>query len=160
MDYSVVYSSSTRNTAILANIIKDEFDIQNCMYFGGSDVKVIGSPIVFVGFWTDKGTCDDKTKNFLKEMKDKSIFLFGTAGFGGSKEYYDKILNRVQENLDPSNKVFGTYMCQGKIPVAVRKRYETMQTGDTLDSKIKAQIENFDSALSHPDKEDCEKLRK
>ena len=30
------------------------------------------------------------------------IFLFGTAGFGGSEEYFNKILKKVEGSLDRS----------------------------------------------------------
>jgi len=49
---------------------------------------------LYVGFWTDKGQADESTSDFLKQLHGKNIFLFGTAGFGGSKEYFDKILKK------------------------------------------------------------------
>ena len=67
-----------------------------------------------MGFWTDKGKADESTSDFLKQLHGKNIFLFGTAGFGGSKEYFDKILKKVEHSLDKSNTVFGCYMCQAK----------------------------------------------
>ena len=50
----------------------------------------------------------------MKQLHGKNIFLFGTAGFGGSKEYFDKILKKAEHSLDKSNTVFGCYMCQAK----------------------------------------------
>ena len=38
---------------------------------------------------------------------------FGTAGFGGSEAYYQKILTNVHAAIDRSNTVVGEYMCQG-----------------------------------------------
>ena len=64
-----------------------------------------------VGFWTDKGTCDESTAQFLQQLENKQVFLFGTAGFGGSAEFFQQILNRVMQNLAPSNVVLGTWMC-------------------------------------------------
>lgn len=40
---------------------------------------------IFVGFWTDKGTCDDNITAFLNKLENKKVFLFGTAGFGGEQ---------------------------------------------------------------------------
>ena len=38
-----------------------------------------------------------KASDFLKQLRGKQVFLFGTAGFGGSEEYFNKILkNRAK----------------------------------------------------------------
>lgn len=92
----------------------------------------------------------------------KPIFanLFGTAGFGGSEAYFQKILEHVKQSVGPSNSVFGEYMCQGKMPQSVRDRYMKMKTQPEHPANIDALIENFDRALSHPDEDDLERLRK
>lgn len=95
----------------------------------------------------------------MKTLKNKKVFLFGTAGFGGQLEYYEKILEAVAQNLDPSNKLIGTYMCQGKMPAAVSQRYEKMAAENPENLKFKDMLENFDRAASHPDVEDCHKLQ-
>ena len=65
----------------------------------------------YIGFWTDKGHCNAEIADFLKHLKGKDIFLFGTAGFGGSAEYFKKILKIVEKYMDSSNTVIGSYMC-------------------------------------------------
>ena len=158
MNYSIVYSSPTGNTEKLASAIAEALPQERCLYFGKPE-GYIDAPLVFVGFWTDKGTCDSATAEFLKTLKHKKVFLFGTAGFGGSAQYYEKILMTAQQELDSSNTVIGTYMCQGKMPIGIRQRYEKMLTGTAADLKIQGQIENFDQAVSHPDQSDCDKLK-
>ena len=91
------------------------------------------------------------------EQKD---FLFGTAGFGGSEAYYQKILANVRTAIDASNTVVGEYMCQGRMPQAVRDRYVKMKEMPDAKPNLDALIENFDQALSHPDQEDLERLRR
>ena len=110
-------------------------------------------------FWTDKGSCDDSISNFLKNLENKTVFLFGTAGFGGSSAYFNEILTRVKAFLPSSCTAAGTYMCQGKMPESVRDRYETMLAGNPGDEKIQMMIANFDAALSHPDHQDLENLK-
>lgn len=58
-------------------------------------------------------------------MTDNLLLIYA-AGFGGGEDYFSGILSRVQAHLDASCTVTGTYMCQGKMPAAVRERYETM----------------------------------
>ena len=71
----------------------------------------------------------------------------------------DKILKKVECSLDRSNTVFGRYMCQGKMPLSVRQRYEGMKKQPIHLPNLDALIENFDNALSHPDAEDLERLK-
>lgn len=93
-------------------------------------------------------------------LKGRKIFLFGTAGFGGSAAYFQKILDHIKQSVDPSNTVVGEYMCQGKMPQSVRDRYMKMKAQPEHPANIDALIDNFDRALSHPDEDDLERLRK
>lgn len=90
--YSIIFSSPTGNTRLLADTIRDALPEENCNYFGVSENADTQSDILFIGFWTDKGTADKATLDLLETLKNKRIFLFGTAGFGGDEEYFKKIL--------------------------------------------------------------------
>ena len=155
MSYAIVYSSPTGNTALLAQAVREALPQAECRYFGGPDDQALSAERIYVGFWTDKGTCDEQTARFLERLTDQQVFLFGTAGFGGAAAYFDQILGRVQEKLGPAVQVVGTYMCQGKMPPAVRRRYEAMEDSP----RRAAMLENFDRAVSHPDEQDLTQLR-
>lgn len=155
MSYAIVYSSPTGNTAMLAQAIREALPPAACCYFGGPDDQALSAERIYVGFWTDKGTCDEETARFLERLTDQQVFLFGTAGFGGAAAYFDQILGRVKEKLGPGAQVVGTYMCQGKMPPAVRRRYEAMEDSP----RRTAMLENFDKAVSHPDEQDLAQLR-
>ena len=146
--YSIVCNSLTGNTKMLADKISEILPSDD------------NDDIVFVGFWTDKGNADSKTIEYLKGLKDKKIFLFGTCGFGGSVTYFDRILTNVKKNIDSSNEIIGEYMCQGKMPSSVRERYLKMKESDNCPPNIDVLIDNFDKALSHPDEKDLENLCK
>lgn len=155
MSYAIVYSSHTGNTALLAQTIRETLPQEDCVYFGAPDPSALTAETVYVGFWTDKGTCDTSIAQFLQSLTNQKVFLFGTAGFGGAAAYFEQILNRVKENLGDSTELTGTYMCQGKMPQPVRTRYEQMEEGP----RRTAMLENFDQALSHPNAEDLANLR-
>ena len=155
MSYAIVYSSHTGNTALLAQTIRETLPQEDCVYFGAPDPSALTAETVYVGFWTDKGTCDTSIAQFLQSLTNQKVFLFGTAGFGGAAAYFEQILNRVKENLGDSTELIGTYMCQGKMPPSVRTRYEQMEDGP----RRTAMLENFDQALSHPNAEDLANLR-
>lgn len=155
MSYAIVYSSRTGNTAMLAQAVREALPQEDCRYFGAPAPQALTADTVYVGFWTDKGTCDEPTARFLQSLTDQKVFLFGTAGFGGAPAYFQQILDRVKANLAPGVQVTGTYMCQGKMPQAVRDRYAAMEESP----RRTAMLENFDQALSHPDQEDLARLQ-
>lgn len=155
MTYAIVYSSKTGNTRLLAETIRDALPAGDCLYFGAPDSAAHAADRIYVGFWTDKGTCDADTAAFLSRLTDQQVFLFGTAGFGGAPEYFDKILSAARQHLPDGVTVCGSYMCQGKMPAAVRARYEQMEDSP----RRQLMLDNFDAALSHPDTNDLARLR-
>lgn len=159
MKYAIVYSSRTGNTKLLASTIQESLPQEDCIYFGELSEEALAADYIYVGFWTDKGCCDSECKKFLKKISNKKVFLFGTAGFGQDASYFDKILEKTRKVLSDSVIVEGTYMCQGKMPMAVRERYEKMKKTPGLPMDVDMMIENFDKALSHPDQADLDALK-
>ena len=159
-NFSIIFSSLTGNTKKLADTIHEMLPHDKCDYFGENDSRVPQSDLLYIGFWTDKGNADHKTLELLAKLKNKKIFLFGTAGFGGSDVYFKKILEQVRQSIDSSNVVIGEYMCQGKMPPSVRERYIKMKQSPEHPANLDMLIKNFDCALSHPDREDLERLKR
>lgn len=158
MKYAIVYSSYTGNTAMLASRLRDCLPEDERVYFGPPDEAALDAALLFVGFWTDKGSCAPDLAVFLQQLEGKQVFLFGTAGFGGSEAYFSQVEQRVAANLSGSNTLLGWYMCQGKMGAEVRARYETIAQTDP--EKAKPFLENFDRALSHPDAADLDALER
>ena len=159
MNYAIVYSSRTGNTKMLADTISTCLDPADIIYSGVPSDEALKADYIFIGFWTDKGSCDELTLEFLNKVKNKNIFLFGTAGFGQESAYFEKVLSNVRKHVDDSNTISGSYMCQGKMPLSVRERYEKMMDSPIHAPNIKGLIENFDQALSHPDAKDLTTLK-
>ncbi len=155
MTYSIVYNSKTGNTRALAETIRDFLPKEDCVYFGQPDQMALTADRVYVGFWTDKGDCTIETTNFLAQITTQTVFLFGTAGFGGSAEYFNTILSAVERHLPSPDSVVGTFMCQGKMPSSVRARYESMEESP----RKQMMLENYDRALNHPNNADLENLK-
>ena len=78
--YSIIYSSRTGNTRLLAEAIRESLPADLCNHFGTDEAGAVESEKLYVGFWTDKGTADEAALALLKRLKNKKIFLFGTAG--------------------------------------------------------------------------------
>ena len=103
MSYAIVFSSKTGNTALLAQTLQEQLPQADCCYFGAPDAAALAADTLYVGFWTDKGKADADTLDFLQQLHGKRVFLFGTAGFGGSAPYFEKILAATRKALDGSN---------------------------------------------------------
>ena len=159
MNYSIVFSKDKGNTKLLADTIREALPADECIYFGLPDDEALKADRIYVGFWTNMGVCDDVAKEFLKSLTNQEVFLFGSAGFG-SGDYFDDILNKSKELIPEGVKVADTFMCQGKMPMAVRERYEKqLEAPDANEKHIKMMIANFDNALSHPDENDLNELK-
>lgn len=90
----------------------------------------------------------------------QKIFLFGTAGFGKSDDYFKKIIAKVKESIDESNEVIGSFMCQGKMPETVLPRYLKLKEENHAPKNIDLLIDNYYEAQSHPNNDDIENLKK
>lgn len=159
MTYSIVYSSKTGNTKMLADALHQALPADDCLYFGAPDVQALAAERIYIGFWTDKGTCDAETAAFLAQLTHQEIFLFGTCGFGGGVAYFEQILARVRDLLSESVQLVGSYLCPGKMPQSVRDRYVRIAEEEPAKrSHMQKMIFNFDCALSHPDANDLQAL--
>ncbi len=153
MKTSIIYSSATGNTKILAQTIeKTVADVQYC---GTVNDQALESDLIYVGFWAKAFSCGDDIKGFLEKCKDKKIFLFGTAGYDDTEEYFNKILTAVKENIDSSNTVVGEFMSMGKVSAAKQTAIQEMDQ-----EKFNNMKPNIDRAASHPDQADLENLVK
>lgn len=159
MTYSIVYSSKTGNTKMLADALHQALPADDCLYFGAPDAQALAAERIYIGFWTDKGSCDAETAAFLAQLTQQEIFLFGTCGFGGGVAYFEQILARVRDLLPESVQLVGSYVCPGKMPQSVRDRYVRIAEEEPAKrSHMQKMIFNFDCALSHPDADDLQAL--
>lgn len=160
MKIAIVYESKTGNTKLIAESLKEELNKGNTIIFESVEQAMQNNTakeeidLYLLGSWTYKGDCGDKMKEFCALLNQEKIAIFGTAGFGGSDEYYRSLAERFASTLLENNKVLGSFYCQGKMPMSIRDRYVSMLTKNPEDAKLKVNIENFDDASTHPDEDD------
>ncbi len=135
MKYAIVFSSQTGNTKQLAEAVSSVLPQADLCFFGSPSQEALQAERLFIGFWTDKGRCNQEITDFLIAAP------------------------LVQKHLGASNTVIGTYMCQGKMPQSVRERYVKMKNSPLPIPNVDKMIENFDTAVSHPDETDLQKLK-
>lgn len=161
MKYGVIFVSKTGNTEKLAKAIYEAIadnskDIQRLTEKSEYDF----ADTLFVGFWTDHGTCSIEVLNYLSELHDKNVVLFGTAGSGPDDLYYHRIEKQVAVWLPDDNKYLGMFMCQGKMPIHIRNKYESILEQGNQDDNALKMIRNFDEALLHPNESDYKEAEK
>ena len=135
MQTIVIYSSQTGNTRklatqIFAAIPGDSKDLKNIDEYR------------------------EKTVELLSGLHGKKIALFGTCGMGNDPAYYQKVIDRVKTWIPEDNEYMDAFLCQGKMPIQVRRRYEEMAKSGQNTEQIQAMIRNFDRAMLHPDRAD------
>lgn len=64
-----------------------------------------------------------------------------------------RILNGVAAFIPEDCEYLGGFLCQGKMPIQVRKRYEAMRNTSNT-QQVEMLLHNFDEALLHPDRQD------
>ena len=118
--YSIVFSSMTGDAEKLARAIREVLPAKKVAinFSVRQGEEELRSELLYIGFWTDQGNADETALRLLQKLKNRKIFLFGTAGFGGSAVYDEQILNHVKHFIDGSNAVVGSFL-----PVRAKCRY-------------------------------------
>lgn len=156
MKIAIVFDSRTGNTAQVAQAIQTACEGHDIVAFGPPPQNVDQAELVFAGSWTDKGGPTPEMKEFLHGLYGKRVALFGTAGFGISEAYFASLADRLKAEVPKGNQVVSSFFCTGKMPQAVRDRYEEQRKADPEDAKVKAMIQAFNLALTHPDQNDLD----
>ena len=97
--YSIIFSSLTGNTKKLADTIRAVLPAEDCDYFGAPKAEELHSEILYIGFWTDKGNADSATLELLSKLRDKKVFLFGTAALAAARHIFRRSLSMLSSLL-------------------------------------------------------------
>lgn len=160
LEYAVLYQSETGNTRQVAAEIfevipsdyKDLINLCDCR-------RIPEAEVYFVGFSVHKGTCGRKVIDCLSKLSNKKVVLFATCGAKPLEEYRKTVEDNVTVWLEDDNEYLGMFMCQGKMLMEVRKKYEESQTPENV-AHMKRMMENFDEAMLHPNEQDLENVRR
>lgn len=158
MKIAIIFDSRTGNTAQIAGAIREACANETIIAFG-SPADVSDADLIFAGSWTDKGNFAAPILAFLEGLCGKKAAFFGTAGYGGAREYTDSLAARAVSHLPDGCTVLGSFYCLGKMPPSVRERYVSMLREHPEDQKLPVSIQSFDSALSHPDTRDLQNAK-
>ncbi len=146
MKKSIVYSSVTGNTELLAKTIQDE--IGETIYFGKPSNSALEADLIFIGFWAQAFSCSKDIQAFIETIQDKKVFIFGTAGYGSSQEFLEPIMQSVINQLSETNEIVGSFICQGKVSESKQQAIKDMDA--TKYNNMKTEMtKNAVQILSH-----------
>ncbi len=160
MKYQVIYYSETGNTEKIAKTIFEELpgtdkDIQRITEYRDRDAD-----LYFLGFWVYHGAPSMEFLDFLSGFTGKKVALFATCGMGNADDYYQRMERQVMAWLPEDIEYKGMFICQGKMPMGVRKACEKMQVERNKSYEYcERLITNFDQAMLRPDENDLKNAR-
>ena len=161
MKETIIYDSLTGNTKELAETIKKERNNAYCEKISDKlTEEVRNANIFYIGTPIIKGMPTKKITSFLQQLENKKIFLFFTMGYGGSKDYYNTLKERIIKLIPKTNQIIGAFFCQGKMPESVKERYVELIKEHPEDKKLQVILQNFEKAKTHPNNQDKENLIK
>lgn len=153
MKKAIVFSSITGNTEKLANEIKNK--IGDVVYFGKPDEKALEADVIYVGSWAQAFSATADIKDFMTKLNDKKVFVFMTAGYGSTDDFFAPIMESAKESINSSNEIIGQFICQGKVSENKQKAIKDMDL-----AKFENMKPELDKSISHPDANDIANLVK
>lgn len=160
MNSLVVFSSLTGNTEKIARIIYETIPFKKDIFNASENFNLNSYDLIAIGYWVNKGTCDDKVEEIISSLHNKRIILFGTLGAKDSGNYYESIKMRIETLVSKDNIILGHFLCQGKIDERLTERYKEMLKKNPNDEHIVEQLKNHEEAKVHPNQDDMENAKK
>ncbi len=157
MEYQVIYSSETGNTKkiakeifyVLPGMAKDICDLTEGEEPKEANIYFVGSPI-------HCETCDERVRKVLSTLHGKQVALFFTCGMRGGESYYARLEQEIKRHLPEDNAYLGSFVCQGKMPMEIRRKCECMRNQGLSEEKAEFFLKNFDEGMLHPDETDLQ----
>ncbi|QDR78989.1 flavodoxin family protein [Sporomusa termitida] len=151
----IAYSSLTGNTRKVAAAIQAVFGPAADLYPVESAPSPAEYDFVVVGFWVDKGTADKKAQDFLKTIANKPVALFATLGAYPDSEHAADSLKNAAAFLAGSNRLAGTFICQGKIDPRLIEQFKNMPANHPH-ALTPERLARYEEAAKHPDSADLQ----
>ncbi len=147
----VVYSSRTGNTRKVAEAIFEILPEPKQIF----PVEEAPPPDVFdfiaIGFWVNRGTADQKAADYMKNLKNMRVGVFGTLGAYPDSDHAETCMKRVRAMLE-GNEFLGGFLCQGKVdPDVVEKMSRLAPEAHPMTEERRNRIEE---AKNHPNERD------
>lgn len=155
----ILYSSLSGNTEKVARAIASEIEDAELLAVHEFRAQMVANfDVFYLGYWVDKGDCDDKIKQVMQVLEKRRVVLFGTLGAAENSAYYDKVKARVEAHV-ANNHILAHFLCQGKVNDSLIERYKEMLKKNPNDEHVMQQVANYEQGRSHPDEKDLANAR-
>lgn len=153
MKILIAYSSKTGNTKKVGEAISEVIENKDLI-----DIKENPNPDdydgVIVGYWADKGKADELSDKFMEKIQNKPCGIFATMGAYPYTDHGKKIINYGIEKLEKNgNKVYKTFICQGKMKKTLKEKFEKYPKGHPHHPNS-ITIKRHIDASTHPNEKD------
>lgn len=114
--------------------------------------------LIFIGYWVDKGTADEKAQQYMGQIENKTVAIFATLGaYPDSQHAEDSLKNGAK--LLQNCQVIDSYICQGAIDPKLIDWMSKLPP-EHPHSPDDARRKRWADALAHPDSDDCDAAAK
>lgn len=149
----IVHSSKSGNTKKLAEAIQAILPGESISKSVEEKPDPNGFDFICVGFWFQAGKADAKATEFLQSFDCQSpLFLYATHGAAADSDHAGHGMKLAVEMVS-SNKVVGTFSCQGEVNSGLLAKAQTMNPPPPW-------IDDAPQAAGHPDDADISRLEK
>ena len=151
MKRAIVFSSTSGSTEKLAKAIYDT--LGEDIYCGKISDEALEADEIYVGSWAQAFSCTPDIKAFVEKLNNKKVFVFMTAGYNHTEEFFAPIIESFKANINDTNEIIGEYICQGKVTAAKQEAIKKMDMAKYEGMKVE-----LDRSQSHPDDSDIANL--
>lgn len=145
----IVYSSRTGNTRTVAEHLASAFGLplSPLRKDGSADLSEGEGSLLVLGFWTWRGGPDPATRAFLRTLRGRRVFAFGTMAAWPDSEHARRCGETLRALLEEGgNTLVGRAFCQGRLDPAVLAKSRHPMTPERLRRLAEAE--------THPDAAD------
>ena len=154
----IVYSSRTGNTKKVAEAIHEIMPMGTELCPAEEAPNPDDYDFIAIGYWVDRGTADEKAKEYIEKVKSKKVAIFGTLGAYPDSEHAFRSRENVKKLLNEKNEIIGDFLCQGKIDPKLTERLKKLPPDHPhwmTEERLKRHMES----RNHPNEEDLDNAK-
>lgn len=152
MNKHIVYSTVSGNTEKLANVIKETLNDDTTI--SKVSKEAIDADVVFVGTWVVGFDASPDIAEVLTSLNNKKVFVFATAGYGHTEEFFAPIMAAIKSKINDSNEIIGEFICQGAV---TDTKMEGIKKAD--EAKYERMYDELVASKAHPSEDDFANLK-
>lgn len=155
MNILITYSTRTGNTEKVAKSIANAVGAKATLIRAEAlPAEISQYDLVFAGFWADRGTANQESREVLQRLHGTKVAVFGTCGAYADSDHAKECLSNAAGLVPEDSKVLGTWICQGKVDPKIVEMMAAMFPKGHPHSMTPERIARLEEAKKHPSEED------